>query len=171
MKTAFVTTPSSSLHVFILAAAAITMSCSRGGEATAPSAQTAPTQTQLSAATGITHGLARNEVPASCFLDNLGTVENPAAQKSVRVAGDKDLLFSGWAIDNHIKTLAGGVDVVIDRTPYNAKYGIDRSDVATHFGNPAYQKSGFQLIMLPGQLPKGQHSVTVRDRAGQEILL
>jgi hypothetical protein len=58
------------------------------------------------------------------------------------------------------RTLAGGVDVVIDRTPYSATYGIERPDVAKHFNNPAYVKSGFQFV-IP-QLPIGQHSVTLR---------
>ena len=70
--------------------------------------------------------------------------------------------ITGWAVDDPKKMLAGGVDVVIDQVPYSAHYGSERKDVATHFKQPAYNASGFELMIAPEQLPKGQHSVFLR---------
>jgi hypothetical protein len=78
----------SSLLAFIVAAGALTISCSRGGESTA---------VPLPPASGNSQGLARSEASATCFLDTVGFVENPVAQKSIRVSAG-NVQFRGWAI-------------------------------------------------------------------------
>ena len=104
----------------------------------------------------------RSATAPSCVLDNIGPVSNPAGQKSVEVSGTTTFGITGWAIDEANKTTAGGVDEVIDGTPYSAHYGSPRTDVATHFNQPGYRDSGFELIVAPGQLTKGPHSVSIR---------
>src|SRR5262249_28758148 len=97
---------------------------------------------------------------ATCFLDYIGDVFNPAARNAIQVVAHKDVTFSGWAIDEPNRALASSVDVVIDGQPHRAQYGADRPDVAEYFKNPAYLKSGFQLVIT--QLAPGKHSVTIR---------
>jgi hypothetical protein len=111
---------------------------------------------------GITQNLTRSDLTPLCFLDNIGPVSDPAKQKSVQVSGDTPFGITGWAVDDAKKVTAGGVDVVIDQVPFSAHYGSERVDVATHFKQPEYQKSGFELTIAPGQLAKGQHSVSIR---------
>jgi hypothetical protein len=170
-----VMTSAPTLLMIILAAGVLTC-CSRGDESTAPITQTSapaaqpatlppaatPTAATLPPAGGISQGLTRSNVPATGFLDTVGSVNNASSQKSIRVAGDKELLFSGWAIDRPRRSLAGGVEVAIDGTPYIAQYGDERPDVAQHLKNPAMQQSGFQLTLPPQYLSKGTHSATLR---------
>lgn len=116
-------------------------------------------------AAGVSQNLARSAAAAtvaSCVLDNIGQVSNPAAQKSVQVPGDTAFGMTGWAIDEVNKSTAGGVDEVIDGAPYSARYGTERADVAAHFNQPNYRNSGFELMVAPGQLTKGPHSVSIR---------
>jgi predicted small lipoprotein YifL len=111
---------------------------------------------------GISQTLPRNAATTSSVIDNIGSVSNPAAQKSVEVSGATQFGITGWAIDEPNKAVAGGVDAVIDQAPYSAHYGSARPDVATHFSNPAYGNSGYELMVAPGQLSKGPHSVSIR---------
>jgi hypothetical protein len=111
---------------------------------------------------GISQNLTRSDLAPTYAFDNLGPVKDPVVQKSVQVSGDTRIAFLGWAIDGSTKTPAGGVDVVVDEAPYVAKYGIARPDVGTFFKRPDYTNSGFELILAPGKLPKGPHSVSIR---------
>ncbi len=157
----FMFTRAKSLLVLTLAAAAISVSCGRkdvdaGGTAgaTTPVAKPLPP--------GTTPNLTRSDLAPLGVLDNIGPVADPAKQKAVQVAGDTTFGITGWAVDEPKKAAAGGVDVVIDQTPYSAHYGSPRKDVASHFNQPAYDNSGFELMIAPGQLSKGQHSVSIR---------
>jgi hypothetical protein len=111
---------------------------------------------------GISQNLTLNPATTASIIDNIGPVDNPAAQKNVVVSGATTFGITGWAIDEPNKALAGGVDAVIDQTPYRAHYGSARPDVATHFSNPAYGSSGYELMVAPGQLARGPHSVSLR---------
>ena len=111
---------------------------------------------------GISQNLTRNDLAPTYAFDYLGTVKDPVVQKSVQVSGDTRLAFLGWAVDEAAKTPAGGVDVVVDQAPYLAKYGIARPDVGTFFKRPDYINSGFELVLAPGKLPKGPHSVSIQ---------
>lgn len=95
-------------------------------------------------------------------LDAIGTQNNPVGQKTVELAGDKAILIMGWAADAATKGLAGGVDVTIDQAPFGAHYGTLRTDVASYFKRPDYEKAGFELTLPPGQLTKGEHSISIR---------
>lgn len=99
---------------------------------------------------------------SASFLDYLGPVIYPWGRESVHVSGDQQIQFLGWAVDESNQSVAGGVDVLIDEVPYAATYGIHRTDVADHFKNIACQNSGFLLLLAPGKLSKGQHSVSLR---------
>jgi len=111
---------------------------------------------------GISRNLTRSDVAPKYYFDSLGPVKEPVLQKSVQVPGDTRIAITGWAVDGSTNTPAGGVDVVIDEAPYVAQYGIVRTDVATSYKLPDYTNSGFQLILVPGKLSKGPHSVSIR---------
>jgi FkbM family methyltransferase len=111
---------------------------------------------------GISPGLRRSDLPAASTLDYLGPISSPSTQQSIRVAGEAAIQFSGWAVDQHQNSAAGGVDVVIDEVLYNAAYGGYRGDVANHFKNLAFQNSGFLLLLPPQTLSQGQHVVSLR---------
>ncbi len=119
---------------------------------------------------GISQQMTREEAPSLYSLDRIGTVIEPASQESVHVPGDRHIEFSGWALcangdgltDQHRRTPAGGVDIAIEDTLFYAVYGEDREDVANHFQNPDYRRSGFRLVLLPGMLTKGEHTMSMR---------
>jgi FkbM family methyltransferase len=113
-------------------------------------------------ASGIGPNLKPRGRATACALDSIGSVSNPRAEASVHVPGDQEIQFSGWAIDEPDQTAAGGVDLLIDQTPYRALYGVERTDVAHHFRNGSCQASGFVLILAPETLAKGQHVVSLR---------
>ncbi len=113
-------------------------------------------------APGVSPNLTRNPTAPMYHLDKIGTANDPVGQKSSQISGDASILIMGWAADGPKKTVAGGVDVVLDGTPFIAKYGTGRNDVADAFKRPEYLKSGFELLLSPGQLTKGEHSLSIR---------
>jgi hypothetical protein len=151
------TRPPSLLTITLLAIAVAT-SCGKKDDSTAPVNR--PAAPPL--IPGISQNLTRTAVAPTYYLDTIGTTSNPTSQKSFPVAGDSSVLIRGWAVDGSTKTLAGGIDVVIDGNPYAASYGTVRPDVSDHFKLPQYEKSGFELTLSPGQLTKGEHSVSIR---------
>ena len=111
---------------------------------------------------GISQDLARNSAAPFYNFDSLGPINYPATQKGIQISGDTDFAASGWALDVSKKGVAGGVDVVIDNVPHAARYGVPRTDVASHFNRPDYANAGFLLVIAKGQLSKGQHTLSVR---------
>jgi hypothetical protein len=95
-------------------------------------------------------------------VDRFGPANNPAPQKSFEIAGDTSVLIMGWAIDGAAKKLPGGIEVLLDQAPFAAHTGVNRTDVADFFKRPDYAMAGFELIMPPGQLSKGEHSAAIR---------
>lgn len=148
-----------SLTIVVLALTSL-ISCGKKDEASSPTPAASPAPPPLQP--GISQTLIRNTGEPFYVFDSLGPINYPAVQKSIQVSGDSDIGISGWALDVSKKGPAGGVDVVLDQTPYSARYGMDRTDVASHFNRPDYTKSGFQLTLARGRLTKGPHSVSVR---------
>jgi hypothetical protein len=148
----------------VLAAAMV--SCGKKDvESAAPSAVPAkgvPAGAGAALTPGASKELKRNNEPPFCNFDYLGPIHYPLTQKAPQLSGDEEILVAGWAADPSKKLLAGGVDVVIDGTPFKAGYGTDRTDVASHFNAPAIAKSGFQLSIPKKQLTKGPHGMAIR---------
>jgi hypothetical protein len=94
-------------------------------------------------------------------VDQIGSGASPQPDKEIAVPSTIPLVVAGWAVDPS-EALAGGVEVAIDDKPYVATYGQERTDVATALKNPGLTKSGFNLTLPAGQLPKGGHTVAVR---------
>jgi hypothetical protein len=155
-------TRANSLLTLTVVALALSVACgNKDGdtEGTAPVAKLPP---------GVTQNLTKTDRPPLCVLDNIGPASDPVKLKSVQVSGDTTFGITGWAVDDSKKLSAGGVDVVIDQEPHSAHYGSERKDVATHFSQPEYLNSGFELIIAPGQLAKGPHSVAIRVLANDK---
>lgn len=154
---------SKGILIVVLIAAAATFSCGKKeGETagTAPAAARRPAPPPLPA--GTTQDLKKNTGDPNYVFDSLGPVSYPAVQKNIQISGDASNMINGWALDPSKKSVAGGVDIVIDQVPHSARYGIERSDVSIHFKRPDYINCGYLLTLEPGQLAKGQHTVSVR---------
>ena len=95
-------------------------------------------------------------------LDLIGTTRGPFTANPVSVSASRDLVVSGWAIDDLHQAAAAHVDVVIDQKLFSASYGIDRSDVSAYFKVPAYLASGFTARISAQQLAKGSHTLSIR---------
>ena len=96
------------------------------------------------------------------MIDQIGAARAPFGNGSVRVSSADELRVSGWAVDHPSRAAAGGVDVVIDRTPFPSTYGATRDDVAEYFQRPAYRDSGFTAGIPAGAIAKGEHALTLR---------
>ena len=153
---------SSRLLSIVVIAATVSFSCGKKDAETTGTAPAAANHAPPPLPAGISQNLKKNAGEPVYIFDNLGSVKYPAIQKSIQIAGDTAITTSGWTLDESKESPAGGVDVVIDQTPYSARYGLERTDVASHFKRPDYTNSGFLLTMAPGQLNKGPHSISVR---------
>lgn len=96
------------------------------------------------------------------YVDSIGPALDPVKNQPVKVSGTIPLAVTGFAVDDGSKTVARGVEVVIDGKPYAATYGSARPDVATFFKNPALTQSGFKYQIPAGTLPAGQHNLRLR---------
>ena len=112
-------------------------------------------------AAGASGSLPKLATPARAVMERIGEVWSPLVHQPVPVPAGAPVTFAGWAVDEARQTLAGGVDVLLDGTPYAAEYGIERADVASYTKAPAYQNSGFQLTLPADKLKKGRHQVVV----------
>ena len=118
-------------------------------------------------------GLSREQSPPT-LTQNLQRVDRVSRYSVDQVDADCEIrelqtgifcsnmfLVSGWAVDPDDGT-AGGVEVVLDNKLYSAHYGLKRPDVAAHFKDTSYERSGFYLSMPADQLSKGLHRFSVR---------
>ena len=110
---------------------------------------------------GATASLPRNPAGTLYWIDEIGSTKNPTPDHPVNVSLSSDLNVVGWAVDRQAQAAAGGVDIVIDGTPYAASYGGDRTDVAEGQKLPAFRYTGF-TFSTPAELLKGVHSIRVR---------
>ncbi|GHS88665.1 hypothetical protein AGMMS49957_10580 [Synergistales bacterium] len=70
------------------------------------------------------------------------------------------LSITGWAFDVANKDSGGKLFIKIDDKFYNASR-VDRDDVATHFNEAAYAKSGFALYIDTNELDHGRHDAQI----------
>ena len=98
-------------------------------------------------------------------IDTIGNVTISNKQRPlpvIEIAGKKNLLITGWAVDDRAKLLAGGVEVNIDGKLFPAVYGLDRPDVAKAYEIPAYKLSGFKASIPLADIGKGEHTLTLK---------
>ncbi len=111
---------------------------------------------------GSSGSLKRSASAPLYYLDRVGETVNPFEKQPVKVDVAGELTLSGWAVDPDHKAAPGGVEVVIDGTPYRAIHNLSRQDVADYFKVPAYEKAGYKFSMAASLLAKGQHQLMVR---------
>jgi hypothetical protein len=76
---------------------------------------------------------------------------------------DETIRVSGWAVDAEAEREAGGVFLSVDgELDVPVFYGGTRADVARHFGNAHYERSGFSGTLLASRLGKGHHSLHLK---------
>ena len=149
-----------SLLTLTLLAVAISTSCGEKKEDPGvPIAEKRPAPPPLTP--GISQTLTRSDKPLMYRFDRLGSVANPLTQKNIQIPGDSSALIMGWAVDDTAKKLSGGVDVVIDQTTYSARPS-NRTDVAAYYKQPDLAMAGFELLVPPGLLTKGDHTLSIR---------
>jgi hypothetical protein len=120
--------------------------------------------------TGITGTLTKRQGGPSWNLELVGENNKAWESKLFELPAHHELAITGWAVDKDSKQAAGGVEIVIDGSPYAAQYGGSRPDVAKLFGTPAYANCGYALRVPADQFAAGSHALFVRvlssDRQG-----
>jgi hypothetical protein len=116
----------------------------------------------LSKATAMTLGMKACDGQPLMNLERVGTVTAPFGSEPLRVGRGEDLSVSGWAVDGVLTTSGGGLDVLVDRVPFPAVYGIDRDDVSSYFKRAEYRQSGFTAIVPSQSVGGGEHELAVR---------
>jgi hypothetical protein len=76
---------------------------------------------------------------------------------------DATIDVEGWAVDQDSRAPAMDVRLQWDegRMETRTEYGIERSDVAASFNEPAYRFSGFRAAIPTSDLGIGRHRLTV----------
>lgn len=94
-------------------------------------------------------------------LNDTSFAQPPTAP--IPIPRNGSVILRGWAVDAPAGTVAGGVIVSVDETMnFQAVYGVARQDVADALGNPAYQKSGFNVTFPASKLSPGRHTITIK---------
>jgi hypothetical protein len=96
---------------------------------------------------------------------SIDSVNDLVLPKRIVVVADHDEMIrvSGWAVDAEAGREAGGVFLSIDgKLDVPVSYGSTRADVARHFGNAQYERSGFSGTLLASRLGKGHHSLHLK---------
>jgi len=119
--------------------------------------ETAAVQRFGAAARPATDGVPRCAQAAVSTIDWVGDVSQPFDTTPVRVR--REFIVTGWAVDERAHAVGGDVDVDVDGTLRPAMYGLERPDVAAHFGDSAYRPSGFTAFASGGT---GPHALSVR---------
>lgn len=95
-------------------------------------------------------------------IEQIATTHAPFAEAEVDVPRSTELKVWGWAVDHRHRALAGGVDLVVDRTVFPSTYGLNRNDVADYFHRTGYRASGFVAQVPAGALMPGKHWIGLR---------
>jgi hypothetical protein len=95
-------------------------------------------------------------------IESVGPVNNAFEKKTFDLPAHGKFEIAGWAVDQEAQAAAGGVEVVIDGTPFPAQYGTPRPDVAAAYKNPSYANAGYSFMLDTGTLAPGSHTAFVR---------
>jgi hypothetical protein len=99
-------------------------------------------------------------------VDMLGAIAGPLnsadTMSKLVVSRTVPTKISGWGFDVPAKTLASGIEIVIDDRPYKTTYGSSRPDVGAWFKLPAMANSGFAYELPANSLTPGVHTMELR---------
>ena len=99
-------------------------------------------------------------------IDSINVNILPISGRKV-ICGEIDI--SGWVVDIRSRNIFKQVVVSLDGVEFNAECGLSRYDIAFHFNNPNYYRSGFRLRRSTSDLKEGEYRLTVRaynEKAG-----
>jgi hypothetical protein len=115
------------------------------------------------------------ETSTSSGIDRLNT----DSKSGVRIAQDRTIVVPkeasfvkvmGWAVDADNESAADGVYIDLDGELFPAFYGEERQDVASSFGVPSYEHSGFERYIPTSEIGDGAHELSIvvvsSDREG-----
>jgi hypothetical protein len=93
--------------------------------------------------------------------------DSPLNQSSLAVIIDSQnkttMTISGWAVDQKVEKVAGGVFISIDgQKDIPAMYGGDRYDVAKFFKNDSLRYSGYTASFGTSVFTTGQHVISLK---------
>lgn len=81
--------------------------------------------------------------------------------------GKNHIVVSGWTIDSVLKMPVDEAYVCIERNEYKASFGINRTDVALHFNEPALQNCGFSSIVPIDAFVEGINNISIKTISGK----
>ena len=102
-----------------------------------------------------------------CLIGNIngipyGEIVNHPEHPNVLHRRDDGISIVGFAADDNAGDVAGGVIIEVNGVDYLTTYGLSRPDVATHFGNKNYLKSGFILHLPPEIVKEGPLNLRIK---------
>jgi len=96
------------------------------------------------------------------YIDTINGLVINQQKQPIPLSTDKNLIVSGWAVDEKAKDVSGGVLIDIDGKLYPSTYGTDRPDVADAYKTPSYKNSGFISEIPISEIGKGQHTLSIK---------
>lgn len=117
----------------------------------------------------------RSAEPAMAWVDQIAPIGRMPTDVSgqdvtVTVPLRSSLVVTGWGVDPLQERTAAALFVNVDgHVDVPATYGLERADVARHFGKPGYRLSGYRALVPDALLKKGPHTLRLkvlsRDRS------
>ena len=91
------------------------------------------------------------------------TDPRPEMEMAISARRERRLVMTGWAVDRQAAEAAGDIFINVDgERDIPIAYGIDRQDVASHFGRPGYRRSGFRASIPLVHLGPGRHTLRLK---------
>ncbi len=72
------------------------------------------------------------------------------------------IVLKGFAVDQESRTRCLAVEVFVGGSPHLTTYGKSRPDVATYFGEPGFENSGFSFRLPAAAVGPGTHELRLR---------
>jgi hypothetical protein len=103
----------------------------------------------------------------SGHVDLVGVVRRgralPQSSPLALATGD-DVVFMGWAADDHVAAPARAACLVVDGKIFHdarTLYRLPRADLVKGYNNPSVAEAGFQIVLPGGRLASGRHRLAV----------
>jgi hypothetical protein len=108
-----------------------------------------------------------------CYMDTLDGQLWEAAVPTV--GSQKSIEIQGWAVDDEGKRLPEATYLRLEGSTGKRYYATttpkDRPDVAKHFGNAMFLRSGYRALVSAESVPAGEYeAVVVMSAGGRNIL-
>jgi ABC-type polysaccharide/polyol phosphate transport system ATPase subunit len=95
-------------------------------------------------------------------IDTINNIPIDKQNQPLQIGNIKGVIIRGWAADERVKDISGGVIISIDGRDYKAKYGIERLDIADIHHNARYRYSGFECRIPASEITDGRHDLSIK---------